>query len=137
MRRLLAVPLISPWRSAPRRAGATTTGRPAARPRRPAAARTSGSRRRASSVASDIPYAPFEYTEPGLDEAIGFDVDLVNAIAASLGITKYFVKPRFDTIILRVRQGRFDMSASSFSITPGAREADRLRRPLLPAPTSP
>ena len=29
-----------------------------------------------------------------------------------------FVKTRFDTIILAIRQGRFDMSASSFSITP-------------------
>ena len=33
------------------------------------------------SVASDIPYAPFEYTEPGSSEVIGFDVNLVNAIA--------------------------------------------------------
>jgi ABC-type amino acid transport substrate-binding protein len=71
------------------------------------------------SVASDIPYAPFEYTEPGSSTAIGFDVDLVNAIAPSLGITKVnFVKTRFPTIILQVRQGRFDMSASSFTITP-------------------
>ena len=29
-----------------------------------------------------------------------------------------FVKTRFDSIILQIRQGRFDMSASSFSITP-------------------
>ncbi len=71
------------------------------------------------SVASDIPYAPFEFTEPGSSTAIGFDVDLVNAIAPSLGITKVtFVKTRFDSIILQIRQGRFDMSASSFSITP-------------------
>jgi polar amino acid transport system substrate-binding protein len=71
------------------------------------------------SVASDIPYSPFEFTEPGSSTAIGFDVDLVNAIAPSLGITKVtFVKTRFDSIILAVRQGRFDMSAASFSITP-------------------
>lgn len=72
-------------------------------------------------VASDIPYAPFEFTEPGSDEAIGFDVDLVKAIAATpgIGITDVeFIKQPFDTIILSVSQGRFDMSASSFSITP-------------------
>ena len=72
-------------------------------------------------VASDIPYAPFEFTEPGSTEAIGFDVDLVEAIAATpgIGITDVeFVKQPFDTIILSVSQGRFDMSASSFSITP-------------------
>jgi polar amino acid transport system substrate-binding protein len=73
------------------------------------------------SVASDYPYAPFEFTEPGSKEAVGFDVDLVKAIAAlpEIGITDVtFVKQPFDTIILSVAQGRFDMSASSFSITP-------------------
>jgi ABC-type amino acid transport substrate-binding protein len=72
-------------------------------------------------VASDIPYPPFEFTEPGSSEAIGFDVDLVKAIAATpgIGVTDVeFVKQPFDTIILSVAQGRFDMSASSFSITP-------------------
>ena len=72
-------------------------------------------------VASDIPYAPFEFTEPGSTEAIGFDVDLVKAIAATpgIGITDVeFIKQPFDTIIVSIAQGRFDMSASSFSITP-------------------
>jgi ABC-type amino acid transport substrate-binding protein len=72
-------------------------------------------------VASDIPYAPFEFTEAGSNEVVGFDVDLVKAIAATphVGITDVeFIKQRFDTIILSVAQGRFDMAASSFSITP-------------------
>ena len=72
-------------------------------------------------VASDIPYAPFEFTEPGSTEAIGFDVDLVKAVAATpgVGITDVeFIKQPFDTIIVSIAQGRFDMSASSFSITP-------------------
>jgi polar amino acid transport system substrate-binding protein len=72
-------------------------------------------------VASDIPYAPFEFTEPGSNEVVGFDVDLVKAIAATphVGIADVeFIKQRFDTIILSVAQGRFDMAASSFSITP-------------------
>lgn len=70
-------------------------------------------------VASDIPYTPFEYTEPGSKEAIGFDVDLTKAIAATLGITDVkFVDQSFDSIILSIRQGRFDMSASSWTITP-------------------
>lgn len=71
------------------------------------------------SVASDIPFAPFEYTEPGSSEVIGFDVDLMNAIADTLGIEKVtFVKQPFTSIILSVQQGRFDMSASGFFITP-------------------
>jgi polar amino acid transport system substrate-binding protein len=70
-------------------------------------------------VASDIPYAPFEFTEPGSSEAVGFDVDLVTAIAERIGITDVrFVDQSFDSIILSIRQGRFDMSASSWTITP-------------------
>lgn len=74
-------------------------------------------------VASDIPYAPFEFTEPGSREVKGFDVDLVRAIAATQGITDVrFVDQPFDAIILGIRQGRFDMSASSWTITPEREE---------------
>lgn len=70
-------------------------------------------------VASDIPYKPFEFFDPGSTEAKGFDVDLVTAIAKTLGITDVqFVDQSFDAIILAIKQGRFDMSASSWTITP-------------------
>ena len=77
-------------------------------------------------VASDVPYAPFELTDPGSTEIKGFDVDLVKAIAATQGITDVqFVDQSFETIILSIRQGRFDMSASSWTITPErAKEVD-------------
>ncbi len=70
-------------------------------------------------VASDIPYTPFEFFDPGSTEAKGFDVDLVTAIAKTLGITDVqFVDQSFDGIILAIKQGSFDMSASSWTITP-------------------
>lgn len=70
-------------------------------------------------VASDIPYTPFEFFDPGSTDAKGFDVDLVTAIARTLGITDVqFVDQSFDGIILAIKQGRFDMSASSWTITP-------------------
>lgn len=70
-------------------------------------------------AASDIPYTPFEYTKPGSTEAIGFDVDLTKAIAATFGITDVrFVDQSFDSIILSIKQKRFDMSSSSWTITP-------------------
>jgi len=70
-------------------------------------------------VGSDIPYPPFEFTEPGSDEVIGFDVDLVNAMAERLGIEQVrFVKQPFDTLFVSVAQGRFDMAASSATINP-------------------
>lgn len=77
-------------------------------------------------VASDIPYAPFEFTEPGSADPVGFDVDLVDAIADNLGIDEVrFVDQGFDSIILSIKQGRFDMSASSWTVTPErAKEVD-------------
>lgn len=69
-------------------------------------------------VASDIPYAPFEFTEPGSNEVKGFDVDIVKAAAATFGTTDVtFVKRKFDTILTDVEQKRFDMAASSITIT--------------------
>jgi arginine/lysine/histidine/glutamine transport system substrate-binding and permease protein len=71
------------------------------------------------SVASDIPDAPFELTNPGSNEVVGFDVDLVRAIAATLGIRKVtFVKQPRSSIIPSVKRHRFDMAAASFVITP-------------------
>jgi ABC-type amino acid transport substrate-binding protein len=120
MRRLLAVLLILALALAAAACGGGDDGDAAGTTSAPAAATDLGLKTPGElSIASDIPYAPFEFTDPGSTEVKGFDVDLVNAIAPGLGITKVtFVKTRFDSIILQVRQGRFDMSASSFSITP-------------------
>ena len=72
------------------------------------------------SVGSDVPYAPFEfYSPPGSDTIVGFDVDLVKAVARTFGVSKVtFKRQAFDTIFLAVAQKRFDLAASSISITP-------------------
>ena len=70
-------------------------------------------------VASDIPYAPFEFFEsPGSRTAVGFDVDLVNEAAKIIGIAKVtFVDQGFDSLFISIPQGRFDLAASSITIT--------------------
>lgn len=85
-------------------------------------------------VGSDIPYAPFEYTEPGSDEVIGFDVDVVTAVAERMGITDVqFQKQSFDTIFIATKQGRFDMAASSITITPEREEVVSFSDPYFSA----
>jgi len=71
-------------------------------------------------VASDVPYAPFEFFESaGSRKVVGFDVDVVNAIAGRIGITSVeFVDQGFDSIFISIPQKRFDMAASSITITP-------------------
>jgi polar amino acid transport system substrate-binding protein len=85
-------------------------------------------------VGSDIPYAPFEFTEPGSDEPTGFDVDLVTAVAERLGITDVrFQKQAFDTIFTTTAQGRFDMAASSITITAERQEVVAFSDPYFEA----
>jgi polar amino acid transport system substrate-binding protein len=66
-------------------------------------------------VGSDIPYAPFEFGDP--PDYDGFDVNLVDAIAKRLDLKVKWVKTPFDTIFRNLAQGKFDMVASSATIT--------------------
>lgn len=67
-------------------------------------------------VGSDTAFPPFENVENG--QTVGFDVDLVNAIAAKLGVTAEFKSYKFDALITGVQAGtEFDMIASAMTIT--------------------
>jgi polar amino acid transport system substrate-binding protein len=67
-------------------------------------------------VGSDIPYPPFEQGKP--PDYTGFDIDLVDAIADKLGLTPEIVDTSFGTIFSDEQAGKFDMVASSTTITP-------------------
>jgi polar amino acid transport system substrate-binding protein len=65
-------------------------------------------------VASDIPYAPWEYYDPATSKnPAGFDYDLSQAIGATLGIKAAFVEQPYDTIILSVTGGKNDVIMSN------------------------
>ena len=67
-------------------------------------------------VASDIPYPPFEYREGG--ELVGFDIDLIEEIASRLGLETNFIDTSFDTIFSQLAGGRFDVVIAASTITP-------------------
>jgi ABC-type amino acid transport substrate-binding protein len=67
-------------------------------------------------VGSDIPYPPFEQGQPG--NFTGFDVELMEAVAESIGRTAEFQDTSFDTIFVNLGQGKFDAVASAATITP-------------------
>lgn len=69
-------------------------------------------------VGSCLDYAPFEFFEKGAEEPTGFDVDIVNAIAAELDLEVKWVKANFDTIFTALQGGQFDMVAAASTITP-------------------
>jgi polar amino acid transport system substrate-binding protein len=68
-------------------------------------------------VGSDVPYPPFEEFGKTKTEFKGFDVELVEAIAARIGRTAEFKDTSFDTIFRDLAQGKFDMVASATTIT--------------------
>jgi polar amino acid transport system substrate-binding protein len=68
-------------------------------------------------VGSDVPYPPFEEFGKTKTEFKGFDVELVEAIAAKIGRTAEFKDTSFDTIFRDLAQGKFDMVASATTIT--------------------
>jgi ABC-type amino acid transport substrate-binding protein len=67
-------------------------------------------------VGSDIPYPPFEFGKSPPYQ--GYDIDIVNEIAKRIGTKVKYQDTSFDTIFRDLAQGKFDMVASSTTITP-------------------
>ncbi len=67
-------------------------------------------------VGVNIPYAPNEYKDPSTGKVVGFDVDLMNAIAQTLGLTvDYREESDFSKIIPAIQAGTYNVGMSSFT----------------------
>jgi ABC-type amino acid transport substrate-binding protein len=69
-------------------------------------------------VATSPDWPPFEYYHPQTNEIIGYEVDLMNAIARKLGLRVEWKAMDFDTIIGAVKNKEVDLGVSGFSVTP-------------------
>ena len=69
-------------------------------------------------VGSDTTYPPQESIDPTTGKAIGFDVDLITAVAQRMGLKADVVTTKFDTIIDDLAARRFDVVISAVTITP-------------------
>ncbi|MCF6386557.1 bifunctional serine/threonine-protein kinase/transporter substrate-binding domain-containing protein [Mycobacterium sp. MBM] len=67
-------------------------------------------------VGVNVPYAPNEFTNSD-GEIVGFDVDLMDAIARTMGLTAEYRESEFDAIIPAVQDGTLDVGMSSFTDT--------------------
>src|SRR6478672_5231525 len=68
-------------------------------------------------VGSDTTYPPQEYIDTATGKAIGFDVDLITAIAQRMGLKTNVVTDKFDTIFDDLVAKRFDVVISAAFIT--------------------
>src|SRR5919197_415275 len=62
-------------------------------------------------IASDIPYPPFEFHKGG--KLTGFDVALMDAIARKIQLRPKWVNTDFDTIFTALATGKFDLVAAA------------------------
>ncbi|MFC7720850.1 transporter substrate-binding domain-containing protein [Nonomuraea recticatena] len=66
-------------------------------------------------VGVDASYPPNESVDPASQKIVGWDVELVEAIAGKLGLTAEFQNAGFDTIIPGLQSGKYELGASSFT----------------------
>ena len=69
-------------------------------------------------VGTEGTYRPFSFHENGAGDITGYDVDVVKAVAAKLGVSATFQETQWDGIFAGLEAGRFDVIANQVSITP-------------------
>ena len=69
-------------------------------------------------IGTDATYQPNEFLDTDGKTVIGMDVDLFNAVMAKFGVKTEWVPSAFDSIILGVQSGKYDIGVSSFTVNP-------------------
>lgn len=67
-------------------------------------------------IGVNVPYAPMEFKNSD-GQIVGFDVDLMNAVARTLGLVADYRDTAFESIIPSIQGGSFDVGMSSFTDT--------------------
>lgn len=84
-------------------------------------------------VVAELGFAPFEYMDEKTGEPVGFDVDVINAIAEKMGLTaSYLPNQKFDTLVPIIKQGgKADVSIAAITITDERLESVDFSEPYL------
>jgi polar amino acid transport system substrate-binding protein len=72
-------------------------------------------------VVTEATFAPFEFTEDGSDEIVGFDIDMMNAIAEDQGLTIEWVNMEFDSLIPALESDQGDIICAGMNKLAGDR----------------
>jgi His/Glu/Gln/Arg/opine family amino acid ABC transporter permease subunit len=70
----------------------------------------------AADTSSGAPYVFQDPTDP--TKLVGFEVDLIDALAAELGMTTEFVQNQWDGLIPGLNRGEYDLAINGIEITP-------------------
>lgn len=84
-------------------------------------------------VVAELGFAPFEYMDEKTGEPVGFDVDVINAVAEKMGLAaSYLPNQKFDTLVPIIKQGgKADVSIAAITITDERLESVDFSEPYL------
>ncbi len=84
-------------------------------------------------VATDATFPPFEIVDENTKELTGFDIDMMNAVAAKAGIKVEWVNINFDAVLSGVSQCQYDAAAAAITITDERKENALFTDPYINA----
>lgn len=84
-------------------------------------------------VATDATFPPFEIVDEASKELAGFDIDLMNAIAAKANLKLEWVNTGWDALDAGISQCQFDAVISAMTITDARKESRLFSDPYIAA----
>lgn len=84
-------------------------------------------------VATDAAFPPFEFVEEETKDIVGFDIDLMNAIAQKAGLEIRYQNVAWDPLLAGMADCQYDMAISAMTITPERAEEFSFSDPYINA----
>ena len=84
-------------------------------------------------VATDATWPPFEQVDETSKDIVGFDIDLMNAIAQEAGLEIEYSNVPWDSLLAGMAQCQYDASISAMTITPERAEQFAFSDPYFAA----
>ena len=84
-------------------------------------------------IATDATWPPFEYVDEQTMEIVGFDIDLINAIADEAGLDIEIINVSWDPLLAGMAQCQYDAAISAMTITEERKEAMLFSNPYFEA----
>lgn len=84
-------------------------------------------------VATDATWPPFESVDEQTKEIVGFDIDLMNAIAKAGGFEVEYVNVPWDSLLAGMAQCQYDASISAMTITEERKQSFSFSDPYFAA----
>jgi polar amino acid transport system substrate-binding protein len=84
-------------------------------------------------IATDATWPPFEYVDEATMDIVGFDIDLIKAIADEVGLDIEIINVAWDPLLAGMAQCQYDAAISAMTITEERKEVMLFSNPYFEA----